>query len=181
MSIDEYYELSPVSPIKKLKKEIEELKKNLEKNQASFQYNEIMKEVMEAIKINQRITEEIIKSNASLQTKISEMIIVMNRLIEEINIMSDSFKKAAEALVVESKTEKTEEMLNKVLENLVKLLNQNQTIIDSLTKLEKQMLQRQLIKPQPTIPQPALPQTPQPNKSLNPLLSKDNTLKLPKL
>jgi len=181
MNIDDYYELSPISPIKKLKKEIEELKKSMEKNQANFQYQEIMKEVMEAIKINQRITEEIIKSNASLQTKISEMIIVMNRLIEEINTMSESFKKAAEALVMESKTERTEEMLNKVLENLVKLLNQNQTIIDSLTKLEKQMLQRQLMKPQaPPVPQkPPLLQQPQPTTTN--LGNTENKLQLPKL
>jgi len=153
----------------------------MEKTQSNLQYNEIMKEVMEAIKINQRITEEIIKSNASLQTKISEMIIVMNRLIEEINTMSESFKKAAEALVMESKTERTEEMLNKVLENLVKLLNQNQTIIDSLTKLEKQMLQRQLMKPTPTTPSiPPKPGIMQQN-NVQQLANTENKLQLPKL
>ena len=98
-NIEEYYELLPVSPIKKLKKEIEEIKKAVISNNSTQIQNELIKEIMETVKMNQRVVEDIVKSNAALQTKMSEMIIVMNRLIEEISIMGESFKKAAEALI----------------------------------------------------------------------------------
>ena len=175
----DYYELTPVAPIKKLKKELEELKKQVSKTETTIQYGEIMKEVMEAIKINQRIVEEMVKSNAALQTKMAETIIVMNRLIEEIQTMSEAFKKAAEALVVETKTEKTESLLNKLLEQMTKMLKQNEMIIDSLTKLEKQYLQKQLIRSTPQIQQnPTVLQAPSPSPQQQPQLG---NLKLPKL
>lgn len=176
---EDYYELLPVSPIKKLKKEIEELKKEI-KNSSFGISGELTRDIMETIKLNQRIVEDIVKSNAALQTKISEMIIVMNRLIEEINIMSESFKRAAEALTIEAKSERTEDLLAKLLNEITKLINQNQNILDSLTKLEKQLIQRQLQRT-PTTPMsqptnlttlspPTPTPPPQPNLQKNPLL-----------
>ena len=181
MNLDEYYELTPLHPLKKLKKEIEELKKQMSKAETTIQYGEVMKEVMEAVKINQRIIEEMVKSNAALQTKISEMIIVMNRLIEEIQTMGEAFKKAAEALVVETKTEKTEDLLRQLLQQMSTMLKQNENIIDSLTKLEKQLLQRQLLRGQQSL-QPMPQPMPQPTLSPQPTQNQQNmTLKLPKL
>ncbi|MEO2154313.1 MAG: hypothetical protein ABGW69_00725 [Nanoarchaeota archaeon] len=184
-NLDDFYELTPVHPLKKLKKEIEELKKQMTKAETTIQYGEIMKEVMEAIKINQRITEEMIKSNAALQTKISEMIIMMNRLIEEIQTMGEAFKKAAEALVVETKTERTEELLNKLLEQMTKMLKQNENIIDSLTRLEKQFLQKQLLRATPPQIQsnPISLNSPSPSNNQLPLPNQNQgmNLKLPKL
>ncbi len=164
-NIEEYYELLPVSPIKKLKKEIEEIKKAVISNNSTQIQNELIKEIMETVKMNQRVVEDIVKSNAALQTKMSEMIIVMNRLIEEISIMGESFKKAAEALTIEAKSERTEELLTKLLSEISKLITQNQNILDSLTKLEKQMIQRQLQRAPSPFPSPS----PSPSLSKNPL------------
>jgi hypothetical protein len=163
-NVEEYYELLPVSPIKKLKKEIEEIKKAVTSNTSTQIQNELIKEIMETVKMNQRVVEDIVKSNAALQTKMSEMIIVMNRLIEEISIMGESFKKAAEALTIEAKSERTEELLTKLLSEMSKLITQNQNILDSLTKLEKQMIQRQLQRAPSTFPSLSLGQNPLPNQ-----------------
>ncbi len=171
---EEYYELMPVSPIKKLKKELDEIKKAITSNSNTHIQNELIKEIMETVKLNQRVVEDIVKSNAALQTKMSEMIIVMNRLIEEISLMGESFRKAAEALTIEAKNERTEELLNKLLTEMTKLISQNQNILDSLAKLEKQMIQKQLQRsgfgPSPIVSSPSsqpsgsltLPVTPSP-------------------
>jgi cytochrome c-type biogenesis protein CcmH/NrfF len=181
-NVDEYYELLPVSPIKKLKKELDEIKKAVASSNSTQIQNELMKEIMETVKMNQRVVEDIVKSNAALQTKMSEMIIVMNRLIEEISIMGESFKKAAEALTIEAKNERTEELLTKLLSEMSKLITQNQNILDSLTKLEKQMIQRQLQRAPSPFPvpshTPSLNRNPLPlNPSPNPIQPKQTNQK----
>ncbi len=79
---EEEYELIPVSPIRKMEKRME----RLEKGGSS---NEMIKELIEVVRTNQRIVDEVVKINSEMINRVSDLSTGVTKLTEKMTNFLD--------------------------------------------------------------------------------------------
>lgn len=122
------YELVPVSPIEKLKKEIERLKK--EKVEYEIPLEELKKNI-------ERLSEQISKLvtiNLNLQAKMTELMIKMTDLIKNEDEMIELLRKASEIEVSAEREIKVD--LTPLTKELKELSETNKKLVEGLKLLE---------------------------------------------
>ncbi|MDI6721745.1 MAG: hypothetical protein QMD85_05105 [Candidatus Aenigmarchaeota archaeon] len=121
---EEEYELIPLNPIRKLEKRLERVEK-------TGTGNEMLKELVDVVKTNQNIVEDIVKVNSEMMTKVSELSgtiadlsAKMNDFLNRIEIVQEAEPEQKPALSdeFEKKIERIEKRLNTIaLSNAVKM------------------------------------------------------------
>ena len=116
---DEEFELVPLHPVKKLEKRIEKL----ERERAG---GEMIKELVEIVKINQEVVDDIVKINSELVNKITNLSDSVNSLAKKLDDFLNRIEVVSEEEVVreeEKREEKEEEksMLKELEEKISKL------------------------------------------------------------
>ena len=119
---EEEYELIPLSPIRKLEKRLD----RVEKGGTS---NEMMKELVDVVKTNQAIVEDIVKVNSEMMSKVSDLSNTVAQLtarlsdfMGKIEVVSDSEPEHRQDDELERKLEKIEKRLNAIaLSNIAKM------------------------------------------------------------
>jgi len=150
---EEEYELIPLSPLRKLEKRIEELEKK-----TSFSQKEFYKDLVDIIRINQQIVNEVVKANDSLRIELARIPPRIEELVEKLDELLGYIKEAAsEEVKVEERVE--DKGLIKKIEELIET---NKRISDSLSELASNIeeLQAKLKRPLILPRKPLIPKKP---------------------
>ena len=87
----EEYELIPISPLRKLEKRIEEL----EARKAAIDIKEFLKEIVDIVKMNQSLVNELVKANDALRIELSKLPGKIEEVTKSINELIGYIKAAA--------------------------------------------------------------------------------------
>jgi methyl-accepting chemotaxis protein len=131
----EEYELIPLSPLRRLEKRIEQL----ETASPEANVQEIFKEVIDIVRMNQEIVDELAKANDALRIEISKLPSKMDDLINNLNELI-SFIKASATEEISSNTESFGPIIGK-LDELIqtnkKIAESNQVVMSALDEMDK--------------------------------------------
>ncbi|MBI2579482.1 MAG: hypothetical protein HYW27_01110 [Candidatus Aenigmarchaeota archaeon] len=108
---EEEYELIPLSPIRKLEKRLD----RVEKGGTS---NEMMKELVDVVKTNQAIVEDIVKVNSEMMAKVSELSNAVSQMTARLNDFMSKIE-----VVGESEPAKQDDEMERKLDKIEKRLN----------------------------------------------------------
>ncbi len=152
---DEEYEIVPVTPLRKLEKKIE----MLEKSRSDEIFNRVLDKLIDLTEINQRIVEEMVRSNQGLREDIEILVAKMNTLEDKMNDFVDILRNIAEAELKEAESKFDPDIIAKTisesinnsissvfseigkkLENLVNKMNdENKNLIQVLIAMDKKL------------------------------------------
>jgi methyl-accepting chemotaxis protein len=133
----ESYEIVPVTPLKKLEKRIE----RLEQSGTIPQLQALINQIIELIRSNQKIVNDVIQANTELRNEISRLPSKLDDLITTMK----SFISLVEAAGKEEISTPTEslkpisEQLQKMIEQNQKLLESNQAILEQLDSMNRKL------------------------------------------
>lgn len=147
----EEFELIPMSPIRRLEKRLDQVESGSGNNNRDF-----MRDILDIVKMNQQLVEELAKANDSLRIELSKL---PGRLEELINDMHEllSFIKASanEETVLNSSSVDMKPLgdkLDQLIEGNKKIVETNQSLMSSLDDLEKKL--RRPVMPSMPMPPP---------------------------
>jgi len=139
MTEDEY-EVIPTSPVRRLEKRIEKM----EDVSSTSQVQKLMEQVIELIKSNQRIIDDVVKANTELREELTKIPGRIDRLLETMNSFMNILKEASE----EEEKETTigpeafkplTDKMNELIEQNQKSLENNQGMISALDTIDKRL------------------------------------------
>lgn len=139
--VEEEYELIPISPIRKLEKRIEEL----EAKRAAIDVKEFFTQIVDIIKMNQQLIEQLTRANDALRieisklpSKIEDLTKGLSELIEYIKVGASEEVSPLPATTSEALKSLVEKM-DQLIEGNKKIIETNETIISSLEELGKKL------------------------------------------
>jgi len=118
----ESYEIIPVTPLKKLEQRIE----RVEQTGTIPQLQTLINQIIELIRSNQKIVNDVIQANAELRNEISKL----PPKIEELTTTMKNFIALVEAAGKEEVSAPSAETLKPLTEYLQKMVDQNQKILE---------------------------------------------------
>lgn len=134
--MDEEFELIPVSPIKKLEKRISKM-------ESSGTTKESIKELIDIVRANQHVIDDIVKINSGMINKVSELINTVDTLTKKTSEFINRIEVSAGEGGSE-KTDHTSDLQNKIDQRLEKLERRLNALI--LSGVKTRMRRRPLIK-----------------------------------
>ena len=151
----EEYELIPVSPLRKLEKRIEEL----EASRAAVNMREFLKEIVDIIKMNQSLVNELTKANDALRLEIAKLPPKIEELTKGINELIGYIKAAAVEEIpparggVPGETLKALlEKMNEVSEGNKRIVEVTQAVLSALEEIDKKLRGPPKIRRPPLLP-----------------------------
>ncbi len=139
MEYEEEYEMVPLGPVRRLERRIEKV----EKAGTSVDF---MKEMLEIVRSNQGVIEEIVKIDGEMIKRASELSDTVNSLANRMNEFMSRIEVAGAGESVE-KVANTEELEKRMDERLAKLEKRVNTLI--LSTLSKSKMPVAIRKPMP--------------------------------
>ena len=135
----EDYEVIPTSPVRRLEKRMEKM----EDTSSTSQVQKLMEQVIELIKSNQRIIDDVVKANAELRDELSKVPGKIDKLLDTMNEFMDLLRLASEEEdrggvgpeVFKSMVDKMTEMV----EQNKKSLEANHTMVAAMETIDKRM------------------------------------------
>jgi len=128
------YELVPMSPLRRMEKRIELLEQS-----GTMDNKEFYREMVDIIRMNQQIVDEIAKANDALRIEISRLPARMEELISNMKELV-SFIKASATEEISSNTESFGPIIGK-LDELIqtnkKIAESNQVVMSALDEMDK--------------------------------------------
>ena len=118
----DYYEVIPLSPIRKLEERI----RKMEREKEGFAYESFMREILELIQSNQKLVDEIVKANDELRQELS-------KIPGKIDEMLKAWKEFIDILKEVGNTEATASSLT---EQFNKLIEQNKDMLEAIKSLK---------------------------------------------
>lgn len=144
----EEVEIVPLSPLRRLEKRIDQLEASI----GSFDNKAIFKEVIEIVRINQQLVDELAKANDALRIEISKLPARMDELINNLNELLNYIKASAPEESPTSFKPLTEK-IERLIEQNQKIIENNQSVLNVLSdiseKLRKPVITRPLVYPKP--------------------------------
>jgi len=138
MPEQENYEIIPVTPIKRLQRRLE----RVEQGGALPQLQSLINQIIELIRSNQKIVNDVIRANTELRNEMSKIPPKMDELITSmknfISLVEAAGKEEITAPSAES-MKPLEEHLKKLVEQNERLLESNETVIGKLDVIGKKM------------------------------------------
>ena len=117
------YEIIPVTPIRRLERKIEQI----EQAGTIPQLQSLINQIIELIRSNQKIVNEVIKANMDLRNEIARL----PNKIDELTLEMKKFLSLIEAAGREEITAPSPESMKPVTEQLQKLVEQNQKMVEN--------------------------------------------------
>jgi len=125
------YRMLPLSPIKRLEDRIE----GLEKAGSIPQLQSLITQIIELIKTNQKIINEVIRANLELRSELAKMPVKIDQLIDEIKDLVELLEVAGR----EELSAPSPETIKPVMEQFKAMSEQNKAIMDALDSLNKKI------------------------------------------
>lgn len=137
---EEEYELVPLSPIRRMEKRLERIEKTSTSDQ-------MVRELIDVVKMNQQIVDDIVKINSELINKITDLSVSVNKSITKMDEFMSRIEVAEEA---EGSQESAAPTLNKADERLDKLEKRINTLL--LTTVAKSKFGQKMQAKRPALP-----------------------------
>jgi chromosome segregation ATPase len=138
MAEDEY-EIIPTSPLKRLEKRISKM----EASSSSSQTQNLIEQIIELIKSNQRIIDDVIKADSELRNEISRLPGRIDNLVSAMNEFMELLKASA---AEESATGTSRDAMDTFVSKINELVGQNkkslettQAVLNSLGTIENRL------------------------------------------
>ncbi len=137
----EEYEVIPTSPIRRLEKRLEKM----EDTSSGSQMQKLMEQVIELVKSNQRIIDDVVKANAELRDELSKIPTKMDKLVETMNEFMDLLRVASEeeeragAGISPEAMKPMVDKLTQMVEQNQKSLEANQVMLTAMETIDKRL------------------------------------------
>ena len=125
--MEEEFELVPMNPIRRLEKKIKELESNSS--------GDMLKDLVEVVKTNQKIVDDLVRINSSAIKEMSETNINLKMLVERL----DSFLDRIDASISSESGQEVMEKLNQIAEQTKTVNESYQQLSEKLEKLERRV------------------------------------------
>ena len=139
---DASYEIIPITPIKKLEDRMEKM----ESVGSSVNLQSLINQIIELIRSNQKIVNDIIQANSGLRTelsklppKIDEMVVSMNKFLSMVEAAGREEIMAPQQQANAEMMKPVVEELRKISEQNQKMVENNQAVMDELNKMSKRL------------------------------------------
>lgn len=138
--MSEEYEVIPTSPIRRLEKRINKM----EDSSSASQVQKLMEQVIELIKSNQRIIDDVVKANSELRDELSKIPGKVDKLMTTINDFMEILKAASEeeakgaGMGPETFKPLTDKM-SELVEQNKQSISANQTMLTALETIDKRL------------------------------------------
>jgi methyl-accepting chemotaxis protein len=139
---DEEYEIIPTSPIRRLEKRISKV----EASSSSSEIRKLIEQIIELIKSNQRVIDDIIKSNSDLRNEISKLPGKIDQLISNIHEFIELLKASATEEAATGGAGLSSEAFEPLVKKMDELIEQNkqsveasQAVISGLDTIDKRL------------------------------------------
>ena len=137
--MDEEYEIIPTSPLRRLEKRLSKL----EASTPSSEIQRLIEQIIELIKSNQRVIDDVIKADSELRNEISKIPGKIDQLLSSMNEFLEMLKTSTTEETVSDISKDIMEPLVKKMSELVeqnkKNLEINQAALTSLGIIDKRM------------------------------------------
>jgi len=137
--MDEEYEVIPTSPIRRLEKRLSKI----EATSSSSEIQRLIEQIIELIKSNQRIIDDVIKADAELRSEISRVPGKIDELLGNMGEFIDLLKASAtEETVSEVSKDVMKPLTGKITEMVEqnkKILEANQASLANLSMIDKRL------------------------------------------
>jgi len=137
----EDYEVIPTSPIRRLEKRMEKV----EDTSSTSQVQKLMEQVIELIKSNQRIIDDVVKANTELREevgkvpgKIDKLLDAMNEFMDLLRAASEEEERSGAGIGAEAFKPMVDKMTELVEQNK-KSLESNQTMLTAMETIDKRL------------------------------------------
>ncbi len=120
----EEFELVPLDPIKALEKRIEKLEQSIPRQTASLEF-------LELVKTNQQVVDDLVKMNSQVIHRLLSLTDAINSLVSKLNEFMNKFEIAT--------SEVSEEKLEELEREQVRIRNEYEELSQKLAKLEKRI------------------------------------------
>jgi chromosome segregation ATPase len=122
------YEIIPITPIKKLEERIDKM----ESTGPTTNLQGLMNNIIELIRSNQKIVNDVIRANSDLRNELSKLPAKIDDLISTINNFLSLVEAASKEDVTEApKQEPSADTLKPIVDELRKISDQNQKMVES--------------------------------------------------
>jgi hypothetical protein len=95
-SENEDYEVVPIGPIRKLERRLDEVQQQAEESQGSGNYDELVSDVIDIMKSNQKIVNDMTESTHELKNSVEDLTHKMDETIDNMNAFMDLLNEASE-------------------------------------------------------------------------------------
>jgi DNA repair exonuclease SbcCD ATPase subunit len=143
-SEDEEYELIPMSPLRRLEKRIDKVESNTGTH-------EVIREIIDIVRMNQQIVDELAKSNDALRIELAKLPAKIDELVANMREIISFIKSSGE----EENVGITKEAMKPLVEKFDEMINTNKSIsekndsmLDLLDDISKK-IKRPMIRPLP--------------------------------
>ena len=156
----EEYELIPMSPIRRLEKRIDKI----ESSSSSIDTREFLHEIIDIIRMNQQLVDELAKANDALRIELSRLPSRLEEVANSLNELISYIKASAheESTAAPMSLQPLTDKLDKLIEGNKKVVDSNQSVVEALEEIDKKLrrpvipLQRKPMQaPMPRRPIPA--------------------------
>jgi len=137
----EDYEVIPTSPIRRLEKRMEKV----EDTSSTSQVQKLMEQIIELIKSNQRIIDDVVKANTELREevgkvpgKIDKLLDAMNEFMDLLRAASEEEERSGAGIGAEAFKPMVDKMTELVEQNK-KSLEANQTMLTAMETIDKRL------------------------------------------
>ncbi len=130
------YELIPVSPLRKLEKRMEEI----ESRTSGVDSKEFYKELVEIIRMNQQLVDELAKANDALRIELSRLPSRLEDMIGKLDELVSFIKASAGEEYGGASVDTMKPLLDKmaeIVDSNKKIVESNQAVMSSLEDMEK--------------------------------------------
>ena len=136
---EEEYEIIPTSPIRRLEKRVDKM----ESSTGTSEVRKLIDQVIELIKANQRVIDDIVKSNFELRNDIAKIPGKVDQLLGSMNEFMELLKTSA---TEETVSEISKDVMAPVVDRMTELVTQNkknlemsQAMLTSLDTIDKRL------------------------------------------
>jgi len=144
MPDEDMYEVIPTSPIRKLEKRMN----MFESSSSASEVQRLIEQIIELIKSNQRIIDDVIKSDSELRSEISRLPVKLDTLVSKMDEFLDLLKAGAQeepaqaAQAAQAGQPSMEPFVNKInelVEQNKKAVEANQAMLASLGSIDNRL------------------------------------------
>ncbi len=139
---DEDYEVVPVGPIRKLERRIDEIQEQSQEAQGSAHKDELIRDVLDIMKSNQKIVNDMTESTHELKNSVEDLTHKMDQTIDNMNAFMDLLNEASEmdmeGEIVGDMEGRIAEAIGTKMDQVAQDMNQsNQEIVEQLNNLNE--------------------------------------------
>lgn len=135
MNDDDMYEVIPTSPIRKLQNRMD----NLESSSATSEVQRLIEQIIELIKSNQRIIDDIVKSDSELRNELSRLPGRIDSMVSKMDEFLNIMKTAAQEETSSGGSDILAKRITELVEHNRKAAESSQAVLSSLSSIDNRL------------------------------------------